>query len=111
MEVTFSITFREGNVIVSLSSFSDDDLTAFIIPRRRLDHLYPVGFGVEAELVVDADVEVELDAEVLEGRVFDLRILVDIIEMNAVLGKPLTIGRQPLRIASAPEDQADIVAA
>jgi glutaredoxin-related protein len=29
MEVTFSITFREGNVIrVSLSSFTDDDLTA-----------------------------------------------------------------------------------
>lgn len=29
MEVTFSITFREGNVIrVSLSSFSDDDLKA-----------------------------------------------------------------------------------
>ena len=29
MEVTFSITFRERNIIrVSLSSFSDDDLTA-----------------------------------------------------------------------------------
>ena len=112
MEVTFSITFREGNVIrVSLSSFSDDDLTALIIPRRRLDHLYPVGFGVEAELVVDADVEVQLDAEVLERRIGDFGVLVDIIEVDAVPGEPLAIGRQPLRIASAPENQADVVTA
>ena len=70
--------------------------------------LRPISGGIEAELVVDAHVEVELVVETRQWSVVHLGIPVGIVEMNPVRRESPHIGLQFVGIATRPQDQTDI---